>query len=49
MAPARCADQHWRLSQQGRDNWKHVVNVGEMEALIAAMKTQGFVYLDYTR
>ncbi|KAK7917129.1 NADP(+)-dependent dehydrogenase [Apiospora marii] len=43
MAPARCAEQHWRLSQQDRHEWEHVVNVGEMDALIAAMKAQGFI------
>ncbi|KAK7972880.1 hypothetical protein PG988_007014 [Apiospora saccharicola] len=43
MAPARCAEQHWRLSQQDRDSWEHVVDVGMMDALIAAMKAQGFM------
>lgn len=43
MAPARCAEQHWRLSQQQQKDWDQVVDVGDMDALIEAMKAQGMM------
>ncbi|KAK8024130.1 hypothetical protein PG993_012196 [Apiospora rasikravindrae] len=43
MAPKRCAEQHWRLSQQDKDSWEHVVNVGDMDTLIKGMKAQGMM------
>ncbi|KAK7974090.1 hypothetical protein PG989_015938 [Apiospora arundinis] len=43
MAPARCAKQHWRLSQQQQKDWEHVVDVGDMDALIEGMKAQGMM------
>ncbi|KAK8073763.1 hypothetical protein PG994_004662 [Apiospora phragmitis] len=43
MAPKRCAEQHWRLNRQDADSWEHVVNVGDMDALIEAMKAQGMI------